>query len=165
MNNENAGLGNTENVGFKVITMGREEVDNRRQSNLRPLSLKKLLAWIDGKRIDSRLKAELKKMAAAYPNQALIVWQRNYSVHLAKAQNMLRNKPAPPPANVVELGDEPYENRDTHEEESILNAPDNDFDAGWENPGEDQGGLPAVHPDVPDEGIGGSGPHSKYPTE
>lgn len=138
---------NTENLGFKVLTMGREEVDGRRKSNLRPLTLEKLHAWIDNKRIDSRLKEELKKSAAAYPQQALSTWQRMYSQHLAKAQNMLKKRPAPPPVNAVELGDEPTIKKETHEEEN--NVPANDeFDFGWKNPGQDQGRQPSVHPDV-----------------
>jgi hypothetical protein len=163
MNNENAGVSNTENLGFKVVSMGREEIDNRRPCNLRPLTLAKLYDWIDSKRIDSRLKEELKKSAGSYPQQALLTWQRTYAKHLAKAQNMLRDKAVPPPENVVELGDEPYIKRDSYEEEN--NVPDNDFDAGWENSGEDQSRQPAIHPDVQDEGIGGSRPHSQYPAE
>jgi hypothetical protein len=128
---------NTENLGFRILTMGREEVDARRPCNLRPLTLEKLNAWIDAKRIDSRLKEELKKSAASYPNQALFTWQKMYSKHLAKAQNTLQDKPAPPsPVSAVELGDEPYIKRDDREENNI---PDNDFDDGWENPGKDQG--------------------------
>jgi len=112
---------NTENLGFKVLTMGREEVDSRRPSNLRPLTLQKLQAWIDNKRIDSRLKEELKKSAATYPQQALSTWQKMYSQHLAKAQNALRQKPAPP-SPVVELGDEPRK----VENEKENNVPEND---------------------------------------
>lgn len=128
---------NTENLGFKVLTMGREEVDSRRPCNLRPLTLQKLYAWIDDKRIDSRLKEELKKSAASYPQQALSTWQKMYSQHLAKAQNTLKKKPAPPPVSVVELGDE-IRKVEQHEEEN--NVPENDeFDAGWENHSQDQG--------------------------
>jgi type IV secretory pathway VirB9-like protein len=97
--------------------------------------LEKLCAWIDNKRIDSRLKEELKKSAATYPNQALYTWQKMYPQHLAKAQNMLKKRAAAAPPPVVELGDEPR--KVENEEEN--NVPENDFDDGWENPGQDQG--------------------------
>ena len=149
MNNENAGIGNTESLGFKVVSMGREEVDSRRPCNLRPLTLAKLCAWIDAKRIDSRLKEELKRMAATYPQQALSTWQRTYARHVATAQNMLREKVVSPPANVVELGDEPIIKRDENEEKN--NLPDNDeFDAGWKDFSQDQGRQPPIHPNVQD---------------
>lgn len=164
MNNENAGLNNAESLGFKVVSMGRDEVDHRRPCNLRPLTLVKLCNWIDNKRIDARLKVELKRMASTYPQQALATWQRLYSKHLATAQNMLKDNAVPPPTTAVELGDEPSNKRDENEEENTL--PDNDeFDAGWKDFSENQSGQPAIHPNVQDQGIGGSRPHSQYPAE
>lgn len=128
---------NAENVSFKILTMGRDEVDNRRPSNLRPLTLPALHAWIESKQIDSRVKEKLKKMASAYPQQALPSWVQNYNRHLAKAQKELKKTldDEVQTAPIVELGDE---ERETNEEENRI--PTNDeFDFGWENPGKDQG--------------------------
>lgn len=116
---------NTEGINFKVSSMGREEVDNRPPCNLRPLTLSKLHAWIDGKSIDSRLKEELKKSASKYPQQALSTWQKRYSKHLANAQNALMKKPVTSIAPIVELGDEPQNTI----VEDLMNVPkNNEFD-------------------------------------
>lgn len=131
---------NTENLGFKVLTMGREEFDARTPCNLRPMTLAKLHAWIDDKNIDVRLKAELKKSSSAYPQQALGTWLRMYSRHLATAQNALQDKLSNPKEILVELGDEPE--RIIHEESN--NVPFNEeFDyspvASWKSPSENKG--------------------------
>ena len=149
---------NTESLGFKIVTMGREEFDARTPCNLRPMTLAKLHAWIDAKTIDVRLKVELKKSAASYPQQALGTWLRMYSRHLATAQNSLQDKPSKPKEFLVELGDEPE--RISHEEESN-NAPfSEEFDfspvAGWKSPSKNKGGQPAVPPDVQNKGISSS---------
>lgn len=153
---------NTESLGFKVLTMGREEFDARQPCNLRPMTLARLHAWIDSKTIDVRLKAELKKSSAAYPQQALGTWLKMYSRHLATAQNSLQDKPVAPKEFLVELGDEPE--REIHEEEN--NVPFNDeFDAGWENPSKDQSRQPTIYPNVQDKGISGSRLDSEHPGE
>lgn len=157
---------NTENLGFKVLTMGRDEFDARKPCNLRPMTLAKLHAWIDAKTIDVRLKAELKKSAAGYPQQALGTWLRMYSRHLATAQKSLQEKPAAPKEFLVELGDEPE--REIYEEES--NVPFNDeFDfgpiAGWTSPSENKSGQSPIHPIVQDKGVSSSGLDSEHPGE
>jgi hypothetical protein len=153
---------NTESLGFKVLTMGREEFDARQPCNLRPMTLARLHAWIDSKTIDVRLKAELKKSSAAYPQQALGTWLKMYSRHLATAQNSLQDKPVAPKEFLVELGDEPE--REIYEEEN--NVPFNDeFDAGFENPSKDQSRQPTIYPNVQDEGVSGSRLDSEHPGE
>jgi hypothetical protein len=160
---------NTEGCKFKITTMGRTEVDNRKPCNLKPLTIQMIHDWIDSKPIEERLKVELKKSAATYPNQALWAWQKNYSRHLANIQNRLQ-KTAAPKKPFVELGDEQpvIRKREAYEENRTVlpTLPENDeFDAGWENPGEDQGRRPEVHPDVQNEGISGSGLDSEHPAE
>jgi len=153
---------NTESLGFKVLTMGREENDARRPCNLRPMTLARLHAWIEAKTIDVRLKAELKKSAASYPQQALGMWLKMYSRHLATAQNSLQEKPVAPKEFLVELGDEPE--REIHEEENSI--PFNDeFDAGWENPSKDQDRQPPIYPNVQDEGFSSGRLDSEHPGE
>jgi len=153
---------NTENLGFKVLTMGREEFDARRPCNLRPMTLARLHAWIDSKTIDVRLKAELKKSSAAYPQQALGTWLRMYPRHLATAQNSLQEKPADIKEFLVELGDEPE--RENYEEENTI--PFNDeFDAGWESSSPDQSGQPPIPPNVQDEGFSGGRFDSEHSAE
>jgi hypothetical protein len=116
-------LNSAENLGFKIVTMGREEIDKRKPCNLRTVTQAKLQAWIDAKSIDPRLKEELKKSVANYPQQALSTWQKMYNKHLVTAQNVIKGKSAPiPTENTIE--------KDQN------NVPENDFDAGWnENPG------------------------------
>jgi hypothetical protein len=97
----------TEGVNFKVLTMGKSEIDRRQPSNLNVMNLKKVQSWIDAKPISDELKDELKKMASTWPDQALDFWVKSYSRHLENAQRNLTNKPKP----VVELGDEPYVSR------------------------------------------------------
>lgn len=97
----------TEGVNFKVLTMGKSQIDQRQPSNLDVMTLKKLQAWIDAKPISDELKQELKKMASSYPDQALGFWVKSYSRNLEIAQRNMTNLPKP----VVELGDEPYVSR------------------------------------------------------
>ena len=87
----------TEGVNFRVVSMGRDEVDSRRPCNFRPLTLENLYQWIDSKNLEPRIKAELKAMAGQWPQQALPVWQKSYTRHLVIAQNKVRNGPAPEP--------------------------------------------------------------------
>ena len=83
---------NTEGINFKVITTGRPDVDGRKPCNFKPLTLRRLVEWIDAKPISFALKEELKKMASAYPEQALHKWQLAYQRHLAAAQQSLVGK-------------------------------------------------------------------------
>lgn len=130
-------VGNTEEFQFKMITSGREEVDKRKPCELNPLTIEKLLKWIDAQQIDESTKQELKKSASKYPHQALGAWRKNYSKHVANAQAKLRKKPKPKPVR-PELGEEPMENRNGKKNfGSIKECFDNEFDE-FENPGEDQ---------------------------
>lgn len=89
---QNNGMNSTESVGFKVVTMGKDEIDCRAPCNLRPLTLAKLFDWIDAQPVENRMKEQLKKMAGSYPQQALGSWKKNYRKHLAKAQSFLKDK-------------------------------------------------------------------------
>lgn len=109
---------NTENIGFKVSTMGREEVDLRNPCNLQPVTLAKLFNWIDSKSIDVLLKVELKKSASSYPQQALGTWVKMYSRHLATAKKHLQKQKSI--VNKVELGDDPKIEK--HEKENNITA-------------------------------------------
>jgi len=144
---------NTENLGFKILSMGRDEFDTRNPCNLRPMTLAKLHAWIDAKSIDVRLKVELKKSCSVYPQQALGTWLRMYSRHLATAQKALKKKPTLK-ESLVELGDEPI--GEIYEQEN--NIPFNEeFDgssiAGRQSASSDKSGQSSIHSDVQDEGI------------
>jgi hypothetical protein len=131
---------NAEGFNFKVLTMGRDEVDRRKPCNLNPLTLSKLFEWIESKSIDHRLKEQLKKSASKYPQQALPVWQKNYSRHVAAAQLLLRSQAIPTMNTSIELGDsnlgERHEEKgERHEEKGERheenNVPHNEeFDAG-----------------------------------
>lgn len=125
---QNNGMNSTESVGFKVVTMGRDEIDNRSPSNLRPLTLAKLHEWIDAQPLDVRMKEQLKKMAGSYPQQALGSWKKNYRKHLAKAQNFLKNKKA----NVeLEGVSSISEKKSTVETDDFQMPLSNEFDADW----------------------------------
>jgi hypothetical protein len=80
----------SEQFKIKVLTTGRPDVDKRRPCNLNPLSLQKLLDWIDLQPTEENIKVELKKSAANYPHDALPGWQRNYEKHVAKI--MVKNQ-------------------------------------------------------------------------
>jgi len=79
-----------DNFNFKVMTMGKEAVDKRKPCQLNHLDLASLFHWIDSKNVEDRIKIELKKSASTYPQQALVHWQKNYTNHLAKAQEQVR---------------------------------------------------------------------------
>jgi len=109
-------VGNPEQFNFKILTTGREDVDNRKPCNLSPLTLEKLLKWIDKQTVDENTKRELKKSASNYPHQALGSWQKNFSKHVATAQAKLKKivKTTPKP-KLPELGDELLEHIDERE--------------------------------------------------
>lgn len=105
---------NTEGLNFKIVSMGKDAVDQREPCNLRPLTLEKLFEWIDAKTSDARLKDYLKKSASKYPNQALSTWQKNYTKHVATAQKFFKKQAVPTMSKTVELGDEDQNEIDTH---------------------------------------------------
>lgn len=82
---------NTENVNFKVGTAG--EGQNRKPSDLRPLTVEKVLAFIDSKNLDGQIKGILKEMALNYPKNALKNWIKNFSKHVSRAQKVLSKNP------------------------------------------------------------------------
>jgi len=129
-------VGNPEQFKFKILTTGREDVDNRKPCNLTPLNLEKLLKWIDAQRIDENTKRELKKSASNYPHQALETWRKNYSKHVASAQAKLKKLPKTKPP-VEELGDEPMELRNgkSIEDTKIYDDFESNFTDEFENPG------------------------------
>lgn len=94
---------NTEKLRMKVSSMGHPIVDNRRPSNLKPVTLDSLLSYIDRTVRDERVREEVRKMAAAYPHQALPMFGKNLRLHIERAQK----KVALTPINKGELGDEP----------------------------------------------------------
>ena len=150
---------NTENLGFKVLTMGRDEFDTRQPCDLRPMTLARLHAWIDSKTIDIRLKNELKKSSSAYPQQALGTWLKMYSRHLAIAQKSLQEKPIVPKEILVELGDEPKGN--IYEESNVPYNEEFDFPIP-KSKSSNQTGQPSICPDVQIEGIPSSGLDSEH---
>lgn len=90
----------TEGMNFKISTMGKSEVDRRRPTNLKPLTIEKVLLFIDSKQIDPHVKALLRDMAQNYPKNALQNWMKNFSKHLSKAQKLIRQKPMQPVDNI-----------------------------------------------------------------
>ena len=97
---------NTESLRFKILTTGKEELDNIQKSNFKPMTLQRLYDCIDAKNLDEAVKKELKKSAGNYPQQALESWQKKFDTHLSHVQVHLRRL-----ANAIplkyELGDEP----------------------------------------------------------
>ena len=80
-----------ENIDVKLIS-GNYEVDNRKPSNLRILTLEKLFAFIDGKVKDEKLAEIVKNAAKQYPQQALSNFKKNIQSHIAQSQKKLNNK-------------------------------------------------------------------------
>lgn len=127
---QNNGMNSTESVGFKVVTMGRDEIDSRSPSNLRPLTLAKLHEWIDAQPVDDRMKEQLKKMAGSYPQQALSSWKKNYRKHLAKAQNLLRDKSKKASVELEGVSTIPIE-KPKQELDDFKMPSSTEFDADW----------------------------------
>lgn len=108
---------NAEGMNFKVVTMGRPEVDERQPCNFLPTTLRGLLAWIDAQStLEEPVKQELKKMASAYPNQALSSFRRNFSRHLARARKIVRDSL---PLYENELGEEPAQPQEFEEQHNV----------------------------------------------
>lgn len=82
---------NTENVNFKLGAMG--ETQNRKPCDLRPLTVEKVMAFIDSKNLDGQIKTILKEMALNYPKNALKNWIKNFSKHVSRAQKVISKNP------------------------------------------------------------------------
>jgi hypothetical protein len=91
-----------ENLNFRLVTTGNPLVDNRQPSNLRPLTLEKLNAYIDVRVKDKKLAELVKKLAKGYPQQALWSFKKNIQTHIGRAQKQLAQQPL----ETGELGDE-----------------------------------------------------------
>ena len=96
-------MNDTEKMRVKVVAMGNPLVDRRKPCNQRPVTLESLLSYIDSVVRDERVREEVKKMATAYPYQALPSFGKNLNLHIQKAQK----KVALTPVHKGELGDEP----------------------------------------------------------
>lgn len=80
----------TETFNFQIGAMGDQE---REPCNFNVLTLEKLYRWIDNQElIDEAVKEELKKKANTYPQSALPNFKKNFKLHLAKAQKIVKNK-------------------------------------------------------------------------
>ena len=101
-----------EGLKFKIVTMGQEQVDRRQPSNLRPITLPKLLAWIENQISDLKLQAELKKAAAAYPQQALWSFKQNFAKHVSRLQKKLKNNKSEEEVPIKELGEDESSSKD-----------------------------------------------------
>jgi hypothetical protein len=93
---------NVEGMSFKVVDTGNPLVDNRIPSNLRPMNLDRLDAFIDGKVKDKRTAEAVKKLARSYPQQALNSFKKNIQTHIARAQKKLKDTPL----HTTELGED-----------------------------------------------------------
>lgn len=133
----NGGMSSTESIGFKVVTMGRDDVDSRLPTNLKSLTLANLLEWIDSQPIDDRLKQELKKAASKYPQQALGSFKKNFRKHLTQASIKNQASKSQPKVELVELAEESEDSeieRTFNESDFTDKVPFNDeFDFGLEN--------------------------------
>lgn len=116
----------TEGINFNIGPMDgkKRKPEKRNPCNLSPITLEKLLIWIDAKEgIDEKVKELLKKMASTYPESALATWQKSFNKYLAKAQSIILKTPK----KFVELGDEESD----IDEKSCGEMPINDFDSGY----------------------------------
>lgn len=87
---------NAENFKFKVVSTGNSDVDGRKPCKLVRVTLEKVCAWIDAKKLDKAVTEELKKSAGTYPENALETWLKNFGTHVSRARRLLakRGKPA-----------------------------------------------------------------------
>lgn len=92
-------LNNAESLNFKVTIPG----DERKPCNFKVLTLEKLTKWVNSQNIDQAVKEELIKKARTYPTFALPSFKKNFSIHLSKAQKIVRDKT---PLYTKELGDD-----------------------------------------------------------
>lgn len=66
--------------------MSEREESYRRNVNLRPPTLEKVLKWIDEQALDKEVAVEMKKIASKYPTHALSQFLKNYRNLLNKTQ-------------------------------------------------------------------------------
>ena len=87
---------NAENFKFKVVSTGNSDVDGRKPCKLVRVTLEKVCAWIDAKKLDKSVTDELKKSAGTYPENALETWLKNFGTHVSRARRLIakRGKPA-----------------------------------------------------------------------
>lgn len=78
---------NSEFINFNI-----NAGNGRKNKNYKNLTLKKLYAWIEEKKLEVKITEELKRMCSKYPHQALENWQMNYSKHLSQARKNVRSK-------------------------------------------------------------------------
>lgn len=71
-----------EGMRFKITIPG----DRRTVTPKKALTIKELLTWIDEQPHDPEIIDKLKKMAKAYPHNALANFKKNFKTHLYKAQ-------------------------------------------------------------------------------
>lgn len=91
----------TEGVNFKIV-MPHGDID-RLPCKLQTVTLEKVCRFIDEKEISPKIKAQLKKMAGTYPEQALENWVNNFSHHLTRARRLVKQQG---PEKLPELGEE-----------------------------------------------------------
>ena len=98
---------NAETIGFS-LSMGN--IDDRPECNLRVMTLERVLKIIDRKNYDARLTAELKKVASAYPQQALENFVKNFDTHLLRARKAVRlSKPTVAPIETTVVDEKAQE--------------------------------------------------------
>ena len=95
---------NSERLNFQVSAQGSE---SKEPCKLRIMTLERVNNFIESKRIDAKVKAELMRIAARYPQQALENFIHNFDHHLLKARQA--SKLSKPTVTAVELGDEPQQ--------------------------------------------------------
>ena len=96
----------TDKVNFKIVSMGKG-AEGRVPSNFKPLTVEKVLMFIESKQMDPQVKSILKDMAQNYPKNALGNWIRNFSKHVARAQKMIALDPKKYITDIVEKQPDP----------------------------------------------------------
>lgn len=81
-------MNSNEGLNFRIHLIGQA---NRVPCNLNPITLDKLINWIDKKEVEMPVKEELKRMAGKYPENALPNWVKNYNRHLLKAKKKVKS--------------------------------------------------------------------------
>lgn len=80
----------TEKFNFKIDIQGKTK---RKPCNLQPITMDKLVDYINSTITDERVKEEVKKMALKYPGQSLQHFYGNLKIHIAEAQKIVSNIP------------------------------------------------------------------------
>lgn len=86
-----------EKLNLKIEMPGNKELTEReealrRTTILRPQTIRGMMNLIDSMELGTDVTAELKKMAAKYPNDALPHFRRNIQTHISKIRTKLRPK-------------------------------------------------------------------------